>query len=385
MVTISRAEGVVSSVIRNNRGRPIVATALFLLIAAGLSIHCYRNSILTIDVLGYAGIVALHDTGNVVQVHNILYSSPLTPHLRGTDEDTAQARDLRRRASDPYLAATHFPYFAIKPLYISTLQLVHYFGFSAIDSVRLVSAVSLFGIACLFWAYTRSWVALVALILPETLLLGQTHDPDGLSCFLLLLGLWMVFVKRIDVGVLPLLIAIWVRPENAFLAAIVIAAMFLQRRLGFAKAAVLLILSFASIWAINHYGYPWEEVYGHFLGATPGTGDASTFVNYGSSLATSVTNALRSDVPLFVILWTICFPLVEESMRWILGVTLVFSAVRFLMFPGYEPRYYGLFFTVTAIGAVTMIRDGAYRDLTRKWKESLRTKIAQWIYKSSVR
>ena len=71
-------------------------------------------------------------------------------------------------------------------------------------------------------------------------------------------------------------------------------------------------------------------------------------------------------------------------MRWVLGVTLVFSAVRFVMFPGYEPRYYGLFFTVTAIGAVAMICEGAYRDLAQKWKESLRTKVSRWMYDSSV-
>lgn len=363
----------------------IASFVVFLAVSAGISAHCYRSSVLGIDVLGYAGIVALNDTGNVVKVHDILYSHPLNAHLRGLDGDTVQARDMRRRAADPYLAAMHFPYFAIKPLYISTLQVVHRFGLSAIDSVRAVSALSLFGIAIMFWIYTRSLLALIPLILPETLLLGQTHDPDGMSCLLLLLGLWLVFVKRVDMGLLPLLVAIWVRPENALLTALVVVAMFVQGRVDWIKAAILVVLSFASVWAINHYGYPWEEMYGHFLGAAPGTGDASTFVNYWSSLAKSVTNALRSAVPLFVILWMVCFPFVEESMQWILGVTLVFSAARFLMFPGYEPRYYGLFFTVTAIGAVVAIRDGAYRELARKWKGSLRTMISRWIYDSSVR
>lgn len=339
---------------------------------------------LGIDVLGYAGIVVLNDTGNAVKVHDVIYSNPLNAHLRGLDENTRQALDMRRRAADPYLAAMHFPYFAIKPFYITTLQVVHRLGLSPIDSVRFVSALSLFGIAIMFWIYTRSLLALIALILPEILLLGQTHDPDGMSCFLLLLGLWLVFIKKVDMGLLPLLVAIWVRPENALLAALVVVAMWIQGRVNWTKAAVLIFLSFASVWAINHYGYPWEEVYGHFLGAAPGTGASSTFTRYGSSLMQSVNSALRSAVPLFVMVWLVCFPLLTDKWRWILGVTLIFSAVRFVMFPGYEPRYYGLFFTTTAIAAVVLISGGGYRDLARRLSESVRSGISRRIYDSSV-
>ena len=363
--------------------RFVASTLLFLAVAAGLSLHCY-HSILGIDALGYAGTVALADTDDVVKVHQIVYSAPLTPHLRGLDGDTPQALDMRRRAADPYLAAMHFPYFAIKPLYVLTLQATHKLGFSVIDSVRATSALFYFGIAVMLWVYTRSWVAVMVMILPESMILGQTHDPDGMSCFLMLLGLWMVFFKRRDIGLLPLLLAIWVRPENALLCVLVCLALVLQGRLDWPKAAVLFLLSAGSVLLISHYGSPWKEVYGHFLGAAPGTGAVSAFSNYRFSLAKAVNDSLHSAVPLFVLLWFVCFPFVQDELRWIMGITLVFSAVRFVMVPGYEARYFGLFFITTSIAGVALIQKGLYRDLARKTIHDLRELTSSRFRKSKL-
>jgi hypothetical protein len=198
------------------------------------------------------------------------------------------------------------------------------------------------------------------------MILGQTHDPDGMSCFLMLLGLWIVLYAGKDIGVLPLLLAVWVRPENALLAVLVVVALMLQGRVDWWKAAVLLALSAGSVLVISHYGYAWKEVYGHFLGAAPGTGSVSAFANFRSSLAKAIKDSLHSAVPLFFLLWFGCFPAVKQELRWILGITFVFSVVRFAMVPGYEARYFGLFFVTTSIAGVALIQNGRYRDLTGK-------------------
>lgn len=364
-------------VTRTTQGRRIVSTLVFLCVASSLSVHCYRNSIFGIDLLGYAGTVALADTGDVVKAHDIVYSGPLTPHLRGIDVPVAgevrdlddvgkQALDLRRRAADPYYAALHFPYFAIKPLYVLTLEAVHKLGFSAIDSTRAVSALFYFAIAVVLWTYTRSWLALLCMILPEMMLLGQANEPDGMSCFLLLLGLWIVFIRRADMGLLPLLLAIWVRPENSLLCILVILVLLFEGRLDWKKAAVLVVVSVGSEVVINHYGYPWQELYGHLLGAAPGSGASSVFSNYLRSVVKAVNDAIHGPAPLFVLLWFVCFPSVEKNVRWIMGVTLVFSAVRFMLFPIYEPRYYGLFFLTSSIAAVLLIQNMPYQNLTKE-------------------
>lgn len=260
----------------------------------------------------------------------------------------------------------HFPYFAIKPLYVLTLEVIHKSGFTVIDSTRAASSLFFFGIAVMLWLYTRSWLALVVMMLPETLLLGEMHDPDGMSCFLMLLGLWIVFFKGKDMGLLPLLLAVWVRPENALLCVLVTLVLLLKGRVDWKKAVVLILLSIGSDVVINHYGYQWEEIYGHFLGAAPGTGAASTFSNYAHSLLKAGSAALHSAVPLFALLWAVCLPIVKEDTAWIMSITLVFSAVRFLMFPMYEPRYYGLFFITTSIAAILSIQGNWYRCLARE-------------------
>ena len=40
--------------------------AVYFLLAAAASLHCYRNSMFDIDLLGYASNVALTDTGDFV-------------------------------------------------------------------------------------------------------------------------------------------------------------------------------------------------------------------------------------------------------------------------------------------------------------------------------
>lgn len=366
------------SIRRINSARFFSSTVLYLAIAASLSVYLYRNSIVVIDALGYAATVALTDTSDIVKVHAEVYSEHLPAHVLGRDEDSPQAQDMRNRASDPYFAARFLPYFAIKPLYVLTLAGIHKLGFSPIDSVRAGSALFYFAIAAMIWVYVRSWLGLIVLIVPEILTLGQTQDPDGMSCFLLLLGLWMVFFKQMDMGLLPLLLAIWVRPENSLLCILVILALVIQQRLDWKQAAILIVLSVGSEVVINHYGYAWNELYSHFLGGVPGTGAASTFSTYGLSLVREVNTLLHSSVPLFGLLWLVCFPIVDEDMRWIMGITLVFSAVRFVLFPMYEPRYYGPFFITTSIAAVISIHNRRYQDLPRQLIQNVSRSISQF-------
>jgi hypothetical protein len=318
-----------------------------------------------IDLLGYAGSVALAETGDIAKTHQLIYSAPLTPHLRGLDEDSKQAFDLRHRAADAYYAAVFLPSFAIKPFYVLTLGEVHKLGFSVIDSSRVVSSVFYFGIALMLWVYTQSWLAFIVMLFPEVMLLGQANEPDGMSCFLLLLGLWTVFLKEWDMGVLALLVAIWVRPENALLCLLVILDLVLAGRIEIPKAGILTALCVASEVVINHYGYPWQELYHHFMGGAVGTGTSFMFTDYARSAVKGGHDLLHSPAPIFGILWLVCFPSVKKEIREVMGAVLLFSAARFMLFPPYEPRYYGLFFLTTSIAAILVIRDMSYSDLIK--------------------
>jgi hypothetical protein len=336
-----------------------------------------------IDLLGYSGSVALAETGDVVRAHDLVYEAPLTPHLRGLDDDGKQALDMRRRAADPYYAAIFLPYFAIKPLYILTLTAVHKLGFSIVDSSRVVSALFHFGIAVILWVYTRSWVVSVVMIFPEIMVLGQSNEPDGMSCFFLLLGLWLVFLKHRDMGLLVLLLSIWVRPENALLCLLVILMLVADGRLGGYKAAILVLLCVGSDALINHYGYPWQDLYHHLIGGEPGTGTSLAFADYARTLQKGAHDFLHSTAPIFGLLWLVCFPLVSNEVRRIMGVTLLFSAARFLLFPPYEPRYYGLFFLTTSIAAVLAVKNVHYDAMVAKPFRELLHMVSRPFQKST--
>jgi len=310
-----------------------------------------------IDLLSFAGNVALADSSDPVKAHAMVYSHPLTPHLRGTDGDDAQARMLRKRASDAYFSTLYFPYFSVKPLYILAMEAAHKAGASVIDSSRIISALSFLGIALAVWFYTRSPLAIVILILPETMVLGLANEPDGMSTMLLLFGLTAIFLKQVNLGILPLIVAVWVRPDNAILCVMVLGFLWLSGKLEWRNAVVLVALTAASEIVISHFGYGWRSLYSHtFLGADPGEIPRFTSVDYLHALVRGTMDALHSSLPVYAILWAVCLIQIRDrGLRQTLWIAALFSLARFVMFPNYEPRYYGLYFIVTAGAAIHLI------------------------------
>ena len=336
-----------------------IAACFYFLFAGAVAVHCYRNSVFDIDLLSFAGNVALSDTSDPVEAHALVYRERLTPHLRGTDADDAQARILRKRASDAYFSTLYLPYFSVKPLYILAMEAAHRAGASVIDASRVVSAVSFFGIAIAVWLYTRSPLAMAILILPEIMLLGQVNEPDGMSIMLLLWGLWAVFLKEANPGVLPLIASVWVRPDNLVLCVMVLVYLWLLGKLEWAKATALIALTLASEIFISHFGYGWRSLYFHtFLAADAGEVPHFAGADYVHAFARGVTNTLHSSLPVYAMLWILCLAHVRDpGLRRILALVGLPSVAHFVIFPNYEPRYYGLFFIVTAAAAVGLIAD----------------------------
>lgn len=334
-----------------------LAASLYFCFALALSVHCYRNSMYDIDVLGFASNVALTDTRDLVEAHRAVYDNLLTPHLRGTDADNLQARVLRRRATDPYYSAMYLPYFSIKPLYVLGLEAAHRFGANVIDASRIISATCYFGIAVILWLYTRSSLTAIVLILPETMVLGQANEPDGMSVMLLLLGLWAVFIGDLKFGTLPLVMAIWVRPDNVILCVAVIAFLTATRRLETWQAAILAALSIASYMLISNFGYGWRSLYFHtFLGGEPGQTPYFTISDYVNALRSGIFQAVHSSIPVYALLFALCLVYgTNGKLRGLLAVVSVSLFAHFLVFPNYEVRYYGLFFVLTAATAICLI------------------------------
>lgn len=311
------------------------------------------------DTLAYSGNVALLQYGDPVRAHEAVYSHVLPPHLLGTDSQTVQSKILKKRAEDPYYATLYFPFFSIKPLYILSLEAMHAVGIDIFTSIRLVSILCYVGIGLTAWLYTRSLFALLVMALPEIIALGEASEPDALSVFFLLVGLWLVFVKRRDWGIVTILAAIWIRPENVILALATIAAMFLNKRLTLKHILVLCALAVVSTSAISHYGHGWTALYSHtFLGSEPDHLLHFSFRDYQSALVSGLGQlAHRPSALLFWLLWMGAFRYSTDAGFKTIAVLLgFFFAVRFLLFPSYETRFFGAFFAFTAISTVSIIR-----------------------------
>jgi hypothetical protein len=338
----------------------LLGRVLYFGLALFLAVHCYRNSDMDIDLLAYAGNIALARTTDPVSIHATVYAQRLTPHLRGTEVSNTQATILRKRASDPYYSALYLPYFSVKPLYVAVMQLAYKLGANVVDASRIISATCYFGIATIVWIYTGSLFSGLILILPETMNLGQINEPDAMSVMILLLGFWSIFVKRKDLGTLLLLVSIWVRPDNFIVCSFVIVYLLFTGRLRWKSGAALLSLAVGSVLAISRYGYGWKALYFHtFLGGEPSSDPRFGIADYFHSLSIGANVAIHHEVPIFFLVYMVCMAVCKErNMRSVLLLVGLSSLVHFVVYPSYEARYYGLFFLTTAIAAVQVVSSG---------------------------
>lgn len=340
-----------------------------------LLIHFLRYNNYSTDTVEFvANVVALH-TSDPVAIRNLAYQAVTTeapamvvPHILGTDLSTEQAAVRRAKHADPYRFAQFLPYFSVKPLYIEALNLLHQAGVGLVRSIAVVSAVSFAAMAALIYWWVLKlggsvWAACLVLLTPEMSTLAQGTGPDALSVLFLMAGLFSLWYLRPSFGVTLLLSSAWVRPENAVFCILVLLYLALKGELRGWMAVVLIGLSAMTPMAIDHFGgYGWKALYSHtfkFTEMDPGMFVPTfTLSDYLQALRSGVREALHSSLLPYLLLWVAGLRLVPR-MRWPLLLCGVFSGVKFVIYPNFEPRYYGLLYMVTAIGACAAVQSQA--------------------------
>jgi hypothetical protein len=73
------------------------------------------------------------------------------------------------------------------------------------------------------------------------------------------------------------------------------------------------------------------------------------------ALRSGVREALHSSLIAYLLLWVAGLRLVPR-MRWPLLLCGFFSVAKFVVYPNFEPRYYGLLYLVTAIAACAAVQ-----------------------------
>lgn len=142
----------------------------------------------------------------------------------------------------------------------------------------------------------------------------------------------------------------------------IVAVLRACRRLNNRHTIVILLLAIASEFLISHYGNGWRSLYLHtFLGGEPNGITQFGVLDYAHALWRGLNDLSHSRLPVFSLVWLLAFGLLKQDMRQILSVCAIYSAVRFLIYPSYEARYFGVLSVVTAIGAVLATKE-LYRN-----------------------
>jgi hypothetical protein len=81
-----------------------------------------------------------------------------------------------------------------------------------------------------------------------------------------------------------------------------------------------------------------------------------TVSDYLHALRSGAREALHSSLIAYLLLWVVVLKQVQR-MRVPLLLCGLFSAAKFVIYPNFEPRYYGLLYLVTAIGTSAVVRN----------------------------
>jgi hypothetical protein len=347
--------------------------AIYVGLSLILSVHYFRTPMSPVDMLDFAACVfSIHDL-NPVALHKRAYEGVLKdapafsiPHLLGTDGDSNVGPSRRDRHANPYHFVESLPYFSIKPLYIELIAIVYWLGIRIFPAIVLASVIPAFCLTLLMCVWTvrlggSALLLCIFLFVPEIRGPGSGVGPDALSVLVLAAALFLIFAcEKFCPGVTLLLASIWIRTDNAIVALFVLGYLLWKRRLPLWMTAVLAAIAVASPFVINHFGgsYGWKALYSHtfkYVEFAPGEFSPSFTMNdYVHALRGGLIEILQGSVLVYFVLGSVGYLIVPE-LRAPLVLLSSAGAVRFVVYPNFEPRYYAIVYVLIAIAGTVAI------------------------------
>lgn len=349
-----------------------IEIAVYCVLSLFLFVHFLRYNNYSSDTVEFAGNVAALETSDAVTIHRAAYDAVkreapamVVPHILGTDLATDEATVRRDKYANPLHFVGFLPYFAVKPLYIEALHLVHKTGIGLVRSIAVVSSISFLGLAALIYLWVRRrngslWVASILLLSPELRGLGEVTGPDALSVLFLLAAMFSLSQSKAVPGIALLMSSIWVRPDNAILVILVLAYLSFTGELRLWMGSVLVLIALLTPLVISHFGGSagWQALYLHtfYTERAPGEFSKTTFTvtDYLIALRSGIRDILSSTAIPYSLLGLLAYVLVPRMRVWI-GLCTAFAILRFLIYPNYEPRYYGILFLMIGISACVAV------------------------------
>lgn len=361
----------------------IALLAIYVALLALISTHLYKRPIYAMDSILYMGNALLMEEPNVAIVHQRVYSEidlrapdVARDHLLGRELGAPQDQNEYRReqAAKPDVFAQYLPFFAIRPLYNQTLWLVNKTGLGLVRASIFISVASYFllGILLIVWILRyvntplASLMAFLLMISPPLVEIGRAMMADALATLVAFLSLYLIFERKLlTPGFVVLLSSIYFRTDNVVLTGLVILACWLERRLDFVKASVLVVLALASVLSINHFAgdYGIKMLYYRNFVGVPVTPAEMTvqfsFHDYMAAFRSGITLATGSFFVPFLLIGFGGF-FATKQMRSVALVTLAYVLLHFVVLPNWQERWFGVFYLAMAVAAAETLQKGIY-------------------------
>lgn len=348
--------------------------AFYVAVLALLSIHLYRTPIYVMDFVQYMGNALLMENNDAMRIQARVYSElhrsvpkdqleALLGNEPGAPADQNKSR--HERAVNPSTFGEFLPLFAIRPLYNQTLYVVSKMGIGLVKAGILISVISYFliGVLLLWWLHLYVSaplgvaVALLTMMTPPLADLGRLTTSDALATVVAFVALYLIFERGLlAAGIAILIASIYFRTDFVALAGPVILICWLQRRMQLWQGAVLSILAVGSVLCINHFAgdYGIGMLYfRNFVGTPVAPAEMHIHLSphaYLSAFRMGITLVFQGFLLPFLLLAVIS--LRSSRPLPLLGATLGYVLLHFLVLPNWQERWFGVFYLAAVICAV---------------------------------
>ena len=320
--------------------RPILGGCLYVGFVAIVSWACYRHPVAD-------------------DFDRYIYEALIRGRHKTVEEVYPVIKHSNKRAEESSVldSPTHLgqlePLYAIKPLYLTSIEATAFTRLPIQTRINLVSAVALFGIGLVLVGWTGSPVyAALLLSTSAVVILGRMGTPDSLSALVVIAGLWAITRDRLLVGVLLLLVSVWIRTDNILLVLAVLGYLLWKKRITIADTGFISALSVGSVLSINHFSgnYSWGVLFQYSFIGGRSPAEISPHFSLAQYLAVLVRSAetIVPQVAIWALLGIAAWKCSSPFREWLIPVWTA-VVIHFALYPSPESRYLVWAFVVTGV------------------------------------
>jgi hypothetical protein len=343
------------------------------------SLEAYLKPAHNWDMIPYIACALSYEEDSKVAVHHKTYRIVEESVWPSEYVDLAARTPFRRSmAQNPVLFYQQLNFYHLRPLYISSIYILHKLGVPLVKSTVLTSVISALCISAIlilwisghaspFHSALISAFLLIAAGLPT---IARLSTPDALSSALVFLSFFVLIEKRLpNLACLLMIASLLARPDNVILCLLFVGYLRLtsarEYRIGVGPYFLFMILIFLTYLGILAFSKPyrWWTVFSHtFLGRMISPAEAPSELSLSSYFVTfkeALGQVYLMRVSFFLLLSALTAVLSDFRLRtdniplYSTLLALVSLVIHFVLFPALWDRFFAAHYLV--IGAAFVI------------------------------